>query len=377
MGEQNPLPPAEQSSGRAPAQPMGSRRGELFAAFFFLAFGFLLYQLYTVFSPFLAPIIWAAILALVFDPTYRFTLRRLGGRATLASLVLTAAVTVLIVIPAFSLSSVIARQAVGIYERLAELVSSGAVSGLGERLRGSVLATLWESLPQYGVSVKLEDLVQKSAQAATNFLVGQVADVAKNVATFTLNFLIMLFTLFFFFRDGEGLVGALRELIPMEEENKAFVLSRFYETLAAVVQGITATALVQGTLAGLAFWALGIPFSALLGVATALFALLPVGGAAAVWLPCTIYLLASGAIAKSIALLIWGALVISTVDNILKPLIIGGRTRIPTLFLFFALLGGLKAYGVLGLFLGPALLGTVVAFISIYRERFATRPRQG
>jgi len=130
--------------------------------------------------------------------------------------------------------------------------------------------------------------------------------------------------------------------------------------------------LAQGVLTWVALWSLGLPYTAFLGVVAGFLSLIPFVGAAGVWIPCTIYLAASGDLVRAIILLVYGSLVISMVDNVLRPLLIGGQTRLPTLFLFFGILGGVQTYGVLGIFLGPVLLAIVLAFIRIYQEQFST-----
>jgi len=163
----------------------------------------------------------------------------------------------------------------------------------------------------------------------------------------------------------------LRDIIPMEPEHKDEIFHRFYETISAVVQGMIATAIAQGVLAGIGFWTLGMPFSFFFACLAALFSLQPLGGSAVVWLPCALYLGFAGSWTKTIILIAYGTFIISGVDNIIRPLIIGGRTNLPTFFLFFGILGGLQAYGFLGIFLGPVVLATIVAFVKIYKEEYA------
>ena len=177
--------------------------------------------------------------------------------------------------------------------------------------------------------------------------------------------------MFFFFRDGGRMVRALRDLIPMEGATKDAILDRFAETLSAVVLGSVLTAAAQGLLGGLAYWALGVPFSALLAGATAFLSLLPYGGPL-VWVGVAIWLAATGDVVRAAIMAGWGALAISSADNIIRPLVIGGRTQIPTVFLFFGILGGLQAYGFLGMFLGPAVIAILVAFARIFREQYAS-----
>jgi len=206
----------------------------------------------------------------------------------------------------------------------------------------------------------------------SEFIVGQAKSIAKNLFRFLFNFLVMTFSLFFLFRDGETLYRTLRDLIPMEPEHKDAIFVKLYEAVSAVVQGMIVTGATQGMLAGIGFWVLGLPFTFFLGCASAFFSVLPIGGAAVVWVPCALYLLLSGPWIKALILLVYGTIVISGVDNVLKPLIIGGRMRLPTFFLFLGILGGLRAYGFLGMFLGPVLLATLVAFVNVYREEYVS-----
>ncbi len=375
-----PLPPpaAPPLDPEAPAAPpragfaatLGLARGQLVVAFFFAAFLFLLYQLYAVFAGFLAPIIWAAILAMLFFPLYVLVRDWCGGRDTLAAFVLTFMVTAVIVVPTISLSSVITREAASLYQRLSEYVSSGGFNADVDRLRASRLGRLVDRLEGYDIDWNAA--ARSSVDTAGAVVVTQVTSVAKNVAVFLLDFTIMVFTLFFLFRDGERMYRGLRDLIPMDPAHKDAIFHVLYQTLSAVTQGMVATALAQGVLTWVALWALGLPYTAFLGVLAGFLSLIPFVGAAGVWVPCTIYLAASGDFLRAVILLVYGSIVISMVDNVLRPLLIGGQTRLPTLFLFFGILGGVQVYGVVGLFLGPVLLAIVVAFVRIYQEQFAT-----
>jgi predicted PurR-regulated permease PerM len=348
-------------------------RQQLFAAFFFAVFLFLLFQLYTLFSFFLVPLIWTVILVLTFYPLYTPLLALLRGWRTLTSLLMTLLVILLVAVPVFLFSSILASQALDFYQRIRDATQSGELQQFLSSWRDTLPGRVWQQwAPRIAAfEIDLPALALRGANAASQFIVGQATGVAKNLFVFLLDFLIMSFSLFFLFRDGEGFYHTLRDLIPMEPEHKEVIFHRLYETVAAVVQGMVATAVAQGVLAGLGFWSVGMPFGFFLACASAFFSLLPLGGAAAVWLPCAMYLGLSGAWGRALILLIYGMVVVSGVDNVLKPLIIGGRTKLPTLFLFFGILGGLQAYGFLGIFLGPVLLATIMAFVNIYKEQYA------
>jgi len=351
-------------------------RQQLFAAFFFAVFLFLLAQLYALFSGFLVPLVWTIIFVLTFYPLYTWLLLLLRERRTLASLIMTIFIINLVAVPVFSFSSILASQVVDFYTHVQEAVQSGEVEGFLSQWRETYLGQLWMKWgPSIATSeMDLPNLALKGANTVSQYIVGRATDVARNLFVFIFDFLIMSFSLFFLFRDGEGLYKALRDLIPMEPGHKDAIFHQFYETVSAVVQGMLATAAAQGILAGIGFWALGMPFSFFLACASALFSLQPIGGAALVWLPCALYLGFTGSWIKAIILIGYGALIISGVDNIIKPLIIGGRTKLPTLFLFFGILGGLQTYGFLGIFLGPVVLATIMAFVKIYREEYAREP---
>jgi len=364
-----PAPPPEPRRSNYTAS-LGLARGQVVVYFFFAALLFLLYQLYAVFSGFLVPIVWAAILAMLFFPLYRLALGWCGGRETVAACLLTLVITGGVLLPTISLSSVITREAIGLYQRTSEYVSSGGLSADVERLQQSRLGRWIHRLEGY--EIDWNAVARSSVDTAGALIVAQVTSVAKNVAVFLLDFTIMVFTLFFLFRDGERMYRSLRDMIPMDPAHKDAIFSVLYQTLSAVTQGMVATAVAQGILTWVALWALDLPYTAFLGVAAGVLSLVPFVGAAGVWIPCTIYLAATGDFMRAIILLVYGSVVISMVDNILRPLLIGGQTRLPTLFLFFGILGGVQVYGVLGLFLGPVLLAIAMAFIRIYQEQFAT-----
>ncbi len=362
----------------APAAPRRDRdrwgrrlaiaREQIFTGFFFAVFLFLLYQLYCVLSGFLGPIVWAAILTLVFYPLYQRVLQAVRGNATVAALALTTLVTVTLVVPTASLSTVVTQESVGLYQQLTEWVRSGRLNERVQELRASSVGRVAQRLSRQGWEVDWGAIVQRTADTVST----HVTALARNVAVFLLDFTIMLFTLFFFFRDGDRMFTALRNLIPMDPVHKDAVFHRLYETISAVMRGMVVTAIAQGLLTWIGLALVDVPYAAFLGVAAGFMALVPLIGAAGVWIPCAVYLAAAGLPLRAVVLVGYGTLVISMVDNILRPLLIGGRTRLPTIFLFFGMLGGIQAYGVLGIFLGPVLLSIVVSFIQIYQSQYAT-----
>jgi predicted PurR-regulated permease PerM len=255
------------------------------------------------------------------------------------------------------------------YERLQEIRRTppeafdaslpGPLGALWTKGRG--ILSFWNIDLQNIVLKNLDQLGGQISMYGTRLL--------KNIAFLLFDLAIAGFTLFFLFRDGDKIVRKIMDLLPMERSHKEHILQRLGQTLSAVVHGLFITASAQGLLAGLGYVAVGIKFSVLLGFATAFMALVPLVGPATVWLPVGIFLLLKGSMIKGVLLLSWGLLVVSMIDNFLKPFLIGEKAKLPFFLLFFGMLGGLQAYGVIGILVGPLMIASVLAFANIYRDQ--------
>ena len=352
-------------------------RESLFAAFFFTAFLLLLYAFYLFVSAFFGPLVWAAILALTFYPINDWLVRRAGIRRSLAATALVFLVTIVAILPAFYLGSVLVGEATGAYNRLQEALRGGAAPGIVEWIRTSYLGGIYDRLTGLleRYSIDLSDVALRGTQAISGQIAGQAASIARDALLSVLNFLLMLVALWFFFRDGEAMAQGIRDLIPMEPEHKDTVFARLYTTLTAVVQSMVVVAVTQGVLAGLGYWLIGgLDFVLFLGFVTGFASFVPLAGAAVVWIGAAVYLLFIGEVGRAIGLSVWGLLVVSSADNWIKPLFIGGRANLPTPLLLIALLGGLQVFGFLGVFLGPVLLALLLTFVQIYRDLYVAKP---
>jgi predicted PurR-regulated permease PerM len=347
-------------------------REQLFAAFFFAVFLFLLYQLYLFVAAFFAPLVWAAILALAFYPLTNRLVARFRGRRGLAALVLVLGVTLVVVLPSFLLGSLLVREATAAYSRLQVAVQEGELARLVEHLRDSRLGGLWLRVgPLFDqLSIDLSDLLLRATNWVSDQIVGQATALARNVLLSVVNFVLMLVALFFFFRDGEAMAARVRDLLPMEPVHKEAIAARLYATHTAVVQSMLVTAVTQGVLAGLGYWMSGLSFSVFLGFVTGLASFLPLAGPAFVWSGSALYLALTGHLGRAVGLAVWGVLAVSTADNWIKPLFIGGRAKLPTFPLLISILGGLSVYGFLGVFLGPVVLAILFTFVDIYRVQY-------
>ncbi|HME62056.1 MAG TPA: AI-2E family transporter, partial [Candidatus Binatia bacterium] len=229
----------------------------------------------------------------------------------------------------------------------------------------------------YLVSFRLTDLnidwkamVAQAAQASSKVLVDHVRGIAQNVLVFTVNVIIALITLFFLLRDGKEFIRRVQRLLPMDREHQQRLFRNIVDAVLAVVYGSFVVAMVQGLLAGLAYYFLGVPFAVLWGVVTAFVALLPVGGSTLVSIPATIYLFLQGETIRAFVLLAWSLGIVGTIDNVLKPLLIGNRLGLPVLFLFLGILGGLALFGAVGIILGPVIFALLRALLDLYSEEY-------
>jgi predicted PurR-regulated permease PerM len=341
----------------------------------FSAILFLSYQLYQLFQPFLAPIAWAIILRFAFQPAHQWLRQRLPNRPNLVALLASGVVTLAVAIPAFAISSILTHEAAGAVDEVKRFLQAGGLERWAEQLRELAWIPLWRWLSPWldTTAIDLRGMLLRSLNTGVNVLVEQMTVGAANLVVIALKFVLMLLTLFFVFRDGEAFYYWVRTTLPFSPAQQERVFMRLGQTVNAVTYGIGITAAVQGFLAGLLYWILGVPFPAFWGLLTAVVAPIPIGGTGLVWVPAGVYLIVAESLVRGVILLACGALVVSTIDNVLKTYLISGRTQLPPLILFFAILGGLRVYGVLGVFVGPLLLALVIDAVTLYHDISAER----
>lgn len=325
-----------------------------------------LYLCYVLISPFLKPIVFSAVLAVLFFPLHS-QIHRVSRNRNVSALVSTVIVILLIALSVMFLGHAIATGLRDIYESL------GVSADRRERL-GAYLLYLFERaielLSRY-LPISVSDLrnatvnqAEKSVAVLLNITAGALGSISSMVA----NAFVAFFVLFFFFRDGRGMLRRASVVLPLKREQVRRLFARVQDTLHAIVYGTLAMAALQGALAGVAFWMLGITSPVVWAIITALCALLPVIGTAIVLLPAISMLVFSGHWIKGLILFAWGMAVVHPVDNVLRPYLIGGRVKLSTLYVFFALIGGLKAFGTLGLFIGPLILAITMALFTFLKE---------
>ncbi|MGH9837413.1 MAG: AI-2E family transporter [Blastocatellia bacterium] len=321
---------------------------------------------YLIARPFLQPVFFALVLAIVFHPLHT-RLHNHIRNTNAAALLSTFCALLTITVPAFFLGAALRRELTELYQSLGvrDGQDGGFIARLLQRLEG---ARVW--LGQY-VDLSQVDLraeLIERLQQLSAFLLSQVAGVAGGVTSFVVAAVITFFTLFYLFRDGRTLWRRLAVFIPLSAAQLEKLTSGVSRTITASMYGGLAVAFAQGLLLGSAFWMLRMPSPVLWGVVTGIFSFVPVIGSGAVWLPAAIILLLNGHWVKGLILLVWGAGVIGMADNVIRPLVISGQTRFHPLYVFFALLGGVQAFGIIGLFIGPVVLAVAQALVGLIRE---------
>ena len=333
-----------------------------------LSYGAILLLGYFVFliaEPFLVPLAWSAVLAIFFYPLHEKMSRKLN--ATPAALTSTLAVTLLLIVPALVVLVFTAREALDATARLQSALAvhgQGPSEGLTLRVEEWVRTRLPESWRTLDVSAPLQQTAEKIAA----FLGSKFTGLLKNLVSFFVDLFIMIFALFFMFRDGEAIVHAVRHLLPFDETIQTDMVEESKELIFASVAIGLLVAAIQGVLGGVSFALVGISTPVFWGVLIAFFSLVPVVGSALIWGPVALWLGFTGHWWKALLVLAICGGVSTVADNIVRPLLLRNRTRLNELLLFIGVLGGLEAFGLLGLVAGPTIVAAAMGVFRVYME---------
>jgi predicted PurR-regulated permease PerM len=322
-----------------------------------LVTGYLTFQ---VLSPFLAPLAWAAVFAMMFHRVHLELAARIGPNRSAA--VTTLMATVLIVAPTVLLVSVLAREVPQVIDYV-QRVSLSAPDQI-ERIWQVVRSRIPLSLPEDPTA-----LLREGVQRGLAFLAPAAGGVVADVLATLGSLFVMLFAMFFLLRDGHTLGRQIRDLLPLPERERERLMSDTRDLVIASVGAGLLVAAVQGTIGGIAFWLLGLNAAVIWGVAIAFCSLVPVVGSALVWVPAALWLFLSGDVTRGVILVVVGVLGIGMADNVLRPLLLSGRTSASGLVVFLGLLGGASAFGFIGIVLGPIILVTAGSLLNAF-----TRP---
>lgn len=311
--------------------------------------------------PYYGALLWAIILAILFYPLHRRLLRYSGGRQNLAAALSLAACICLAVIPGAILLASLVREASSLYARI----------GTPGFHLASGLQHFSDLLPDFVIDglafLGMDDLSELQRRVTSVLgqmmrgIAAQAVVIGQSTAQFVVGLGIMLYVLFFLFRDGPRIAAVIRRASPLSDSHTRRIFERFASAVKATVKGNLTIALVQGTIGGVMFWLLGIGAALLWGALMTFLSLLPAVGAALVWVPVAVYLLMTGAYGRGILLLAVGVLVISTIDNLLRPQLVGKDLRLPDYLILVSTVGGLALFGMNGFVIGPLIAALFVA----------------
>ena len=327
------------------------------------------YLVFKIIEPFLAPIAWALFIGFVLQPQQEKLTKLMRGHASISAFTLTILVLILFLGPLTALAIAFARQAADLAGRLQNWV-------------GKQQESTFQHIDELPVVGSLLEWLERNLEISTSHVQGWLVEggraLFQHLASYSgvaffgavgtvLSFTVMLFLLFFMIRDGRLIARLGSAFVPLPPERRDDLAERISSVTRAVVRGTVVTAIVQGFLCGLAFAVVGLPAPVVFGVTAAILSVVPFGGTALVWGPAVIVLMVRADYTQAAILIAFGV-VISSVDNFLKPMLISGRTVLPTLAVFIGVLGGLAAFGMVGIFLGPVVIALVLALIEFAKE---------
>jgi predicted PurR-regulated permease PerM len=335
-----------------------------------LSYGVLLLLLYLVFriyEPFLPALGWAAILAIFFYPMHRRVARRFSeSRAAVLS---TLAVTILLIVPAILVTTLFVREAVAI--------SRGVQHSIVEQ-HAPAIAKSWywiaHHVPGLDPNADVFDMLERGIEKQAGYLAQRLGTVLANIAAFIFDLFVMIFAMFYFFRDAGQIIRGVRSILPFDAEHRDTMITQARDLISASVTTSLIIAAIQGALGGLGFAIVGLPTPIFWGVAMAFFSLVPVVGSGLIFVPASLWLAFSGHWGRAILLLLICAVVSTVVDNVVRPLLLGGRSELSGLVIFISVVGGVGLFGMLGLVLGPILVATAAGVMNVYMDQTESRP---
>jgi predicted PurR-regulated permease PerM len=326
-----------------------------------VATGFGLFLCYQLTAPFLPAFVWALTLAVLFTPFQTWLESKMPptGAATVAVLVISLVVGLMVILVG---QQVVRQAAAG-----SKLVDAKVKSGEWR--------TAFESQPRIAAiadGIERHINLPDAANSVATWLTTAAGSFVKGSVAQAVSFCLTFYLLFFFLRDRRAGLAACRNFLRLSRVDPDGLITRIRDTIYATICGTLAVASVQGTLGGLMFWWLGLSAPLLWGVVMALLSIVPMIGAFVVWIPAAIFLLLDGSVGKAVILTLWGALIVGTIDNVLRPILVGNRLKLHTVLIFVSVVGGLILFGASGLILGPVTLTITLALLETWRNRPAT-----
>ncbi|KFI08395.1 AI-2E family transporter [Massilia sp. BSC265] len=333
---------------------------------FLLLLGVVTLAFFWILLPFSGAVFWAMVLAIVFAPVHHRLRTALGQRPNTAAFATLMLIILMVILPVTLISAALVDQALGLYA----MVSAGQLDFDAMLRRGIAGLPGWagslfdryESTIMDTLRDKLSAGIAQASQLAARYAV----NVGRNALNFIVSMTIMLYLLFFLFRDGRVIAARIKHAVPLDAHYKKPLFDKFVTVIRATVKGNVLVAVAQGTLGGLIFWFLDVPGPVLWGVVMSFLSLLPAVGAALIWGPVAAYFLFTGAVWQGAVLALYGVLVIGLVDNLLRPILVGKDTKLPDYLVLLSTIGGMALFGLNGFVIGPVIAALFIACWSLF-----------
>jgi len=337
--------------------------------FYFITLLFLLgslgYLTYEIMSPFFTAIAWSVVLSIIFYPAYAFFERRVKIKAIAAAITV-----ILILIVLLGPITYMTMMLVEEVQIVASKINDSNLGSLKEVVQKMNSTALFEKIRAYtgGQYLVSEKAILENVQQMGKGLIEGFSMRITNILAAVIDFIFVVFTTFFLLKDGPGFLSRAKSYMPFNEVQKNRLGEQIKDMIVSTVYGGVVVAIIQGILGGIAFAFIGIEAPVMWGMAMSVMSFVPLLGTFSIWGPTSIYLMVEQQYVQGIGLLLFGVFVISMVDNILKPLIIGSRTKMPTIIILFSVLGGIKMFGVIGLIIGPLITAVFISVFEIFRQ---------
>lgn len=320
-------------------------------------------------SPFLPAILWATVFSILLYPQFLKMVEK-GWNRTLAALTVTLMPAFILILPVVVMGSIAGVQVVSYANELFQQTKTGGSSALLQRVASEIDTAIQPILLQVGVAnVNLVDVITKNSDKITENISGPLTNGLKSFVITIVTLVISLLTMFFMVRDGHNMKGVLEEIVPLPKDVVEGILQRVAITVRSVFIGVVMVSIIQGTLAGIAYWICGVPGALVWMLVTTVLCMIPLLGSPIAYVPISLSLILQGKTAEGVGLLLFGFLVISQIDNILRPFFIGASAKLHPMPIFFSLLGGVLVLGPVGLMAGPMILTLLLAVADILRAK--------
>jgi len=374
-----PPPPQAPAAAACPPCPPPEEKSALpshFARLFLGAITLLvLYFSYLIIKPYLIDIFMALVLFFTARPLFQALTRLLRGRRAPASALTCLILLLLILIPLFSLMSIIASQALEFSSQVTRGMQGGQfwvwIAAKTDALEAYLVHL---NLPLPPGEIKLEQIVRTVVSSASSFIYYNAIGLIRGFTYFFLDLLLVLFIAFFMFLQGDVFIAELIKLSPLDASHNQTILRETEATIKATLWGTVIVAVVQGALGGVGFLVFRLPQPAFWGTVMIPAAVIPIVGSALIWGPAAIYLLCTGHVGAGVGLIIWGGVVVTIIDNVLKPFLVKGGGTTPSIFILFSILGGITYFGMIGFILGPLILSFLLSLLRIYQKTILAPP---